>query len=1198
MVFRKTFRVFLRCTIYKKYIDKEIMKMEVGREEIVRLVKMSPGNSAVYLMKGGRFETVYSSSGIPRILGLEPGEYDSSTSFDAMNILLPADRPYVTDAIMKMLADKTPMDIYYRVFHSVRGFDWVHAKACICGELDGAPMLFFEFSNASVESDIYQDILDHTERMIYVVDCETYEILYANRSGRAYNPLSSNLTPAGALCHQYIRGNNSPCDDCFMRRSRETSDLDLIRYNAENDHWERLTGQFINWCGHNAFVQYIDDVTDGENMRRELKKANDKFEIAAAAAEIGVWEYSIKDHTITSPSHTFRKFGIDDKIENVPASILHLFPADEQEKLIDTFRRLDAGEERIENDFRMIWKPGTHERYEHVVYSLMRDKNGDPDIAYGIGMDITDRKNEQKKYRQSIQALLSANPEALCTFQLNLTKNLCSEGHSASHFIMDSLSAETADGLIERLETLVPDQNERKMIAEKFDRKQLIASFEAGISNVHVDYRRIGENGKPFWVRTSAAMLKNPESNDIEGVIYSLNITDEMQQKRIFDLMMSREYDLFALLHLDSGIFEAINMSENLPRAYNELLPSVGSSASFSDFCDNALRTWIDENDRESYRKNENIENIRRELGKNDAFEISVTAHFPDRPYEAVRRRIQHYYSGDDPDTVLIMESDVTEAYRHEINAREQLEIALTAAKQASSAKSNFLSRMSHEIRTPMNAIIGMDAIAAQSIGNDERLSDCIAKIGLSARYLLSLINDILDMSRIESGKMLIKNDSFLFRDFITGINTMIYNQTKSKGLDYECTVSNRISDGYIGDSMKLQQILINVLGNAVKFTNTGKISMDVSVLSQTKSVEKLRFTISDTGCGIKESAITKIFEPFEQVDTSTTSVFGGTGLGLAITKNLTELMSGTINVRSIEGVGSEFTIDIPLTVDASSVKRQPFDAANLVDLHTLIVDDDITICEQTHEILKEAGMIGEWVTSGREAVEKVREHFDKNFFYDFILIDWKMPDMDGIETTRKIRSIVGPDVTIIIISAYDWEAIETEAKAAGANMLISKPLFRSTLISAFEKAKGEVEMETEKKTEYDFTGKRVLLTEDNQINSEIAKILLESKHFSVEIASTGLQAMQLFTQNPVGYYDAILMDIRMPVMDGLHAAKNIRMWDREDAKCIPIIAMTANAFDEDINKSKAAGMNAHLSKPIDPDLLYETLNRILNDKT
>jgi two-component system sensor histidine kinase/response regulator len=472
-----------------------------------------------------------------------------------------------------------------------------------------------------------------------------------------------------------------------------------------------------------------------------------------------------------------------------------------------------------------------------------------------------------------------------------------------------------------------------------------------------------------------------------------------------------------------------------------------------------------------------------------------------------------------------------------------------------------------------------------------------VAKIGLSARYLLSLINDILDMSRIESGKMLLKNESFVFAEFIAGVNNIIFPQVRGKGLDYECTVASEVEDSYIGDEMKLQQILVNVLGNAVKFTARGKISLDVSVAGREGDQHKLRFVVNDTGCGIAEDDLPRIFDAFEQVDTSTTTVFGGTGLGLAITKNLTTLMGGSVTVRSIVGIGSEFTITVPLKSDENVVRSVRF-PANLQNLHTLIVDDDLFICEQTQAILRDIGMVGEWVTTGQEAVTRVRRKSDGGAHYDFILIDWKMPDMDGLETTQQIRRIVGPDVTIIIISAYDWQSIEAEARAAGANLMISKPLLKSTLVSAFEKALGEEDAAESEKPVLDFTGRRILVAEDNDLNAEIARTLLESRNFTVDLAPNGIKTLEKFAQNPVGYYDAILMDVRMPMMDGLQATVNIRHWDKADAKTIHIIAMTANAFDEDVEKSRAAGMNAHLSKPISPEMLFGTLYRLLEKES
>ena len=525
---------------------------------------------------------------------------------------------------------------------------------------------------------------------------------------------------------------------------------------------------------------------------------------------------------------------------------------------------------------------------------------------------------------------------------------------------------------------------------------------------------------------------------------------------------------------------------------------------------------------------------------------------------------------------------------------QDLLEAALLAAKQASSAKTEFLSRMSHEIRTPMNAIIGMSAIAAQSIGNDEEVADCISKIGISSRFLLSLINDILDMSRIESGKMLLKNDNIPFEEFVNGINSICFAQAQAKNIDYECTVAPDVEECYIGDAMKLQQVVMNVLSNAIKFTpEGGRVSMNISQRKRVKDNAELRFIINDTGCGISEKFIPHIFEPFAQENTGTTSHYGGTGLGLAISKNIVDMMNGQINVRSIVGVGTEFTVDVNLGItDDSRHKYRERASYNFTKLKALVVDDDVTVCEYTGIILKDMGVHFEWVDSGRKAIDKVTAKWKAKESFDLVLLDWKMPDMDGIETAREIRRIVGPDITIIIMTAYDWASIEREAKLAGVNLLMSKPMFKSSLTSAFEKVFGDRKDAEQDDiiSNYDFTGKRVLLAEDHTLNVEVATKLLEHRGFIVEHAENGLRALEMFTTTPVGYYDAILMDIRMPQMDGLQAASNIRHCRKKDAKTVPIIAMTANAFEDDIEKSMAAGMNAHLAKPIEPDVLYSTL--------
>ena len=525
---------------------------------------------------------------------------------------------------------------------------------------------------------------------------------------------------------------------------------------------------------------------------------------------------------------------------------------------------------------------------------------------------------------------------------------------------------------------------------------------------------------------------------------------------------------------------------------------------------------------------------------------------------------------------------------------QKELEEALKAAEQANKAKTAFLSNMSHEIRTPMNTIIGLNSI----ILNDPEISETTRqhseKIGASANHLLSIINDILDMSRIESGRLVIKKEEFSFPKMLEQINTVISGQCRDKGLLYECRLKGQIDDYYIGDDVKLRQVFINVLGNAVKFTpEGGKVSFDIEDVTRYEGNDTIRFTIKDTGIGMSEEYLPHLFDTFSQEDSSNTNIYGSTGLGMPITKNIVELMNGTIDVESRKGVGTTFVITITLTESEHSVKETAPGEIEVHEMSVLVIDDDPIACEHATVVLGQVGVNCDTVTSGEEALETVKIKHGRMEDYNLILVDWKMPGMDGVETTRKIREIVGPDTPIIILTSYNWDEIVDEAKSAGVDTFVSKPLFAGNVLDEFREAFRKKNEKLLKKT-VDLKGKRVLLAEDMDVNAEIMGMVLAMREMDVDVAENGKVAVDKFSASDVGYYDAILMDMRMPVMDGLEATKVIRSLDREDAKTIPIIALTANAFDEDVQRSLQAGLNAHLSKPVVPEALFETMENLL----
>ena len=538
--------------------------------------------------------------------------------------------------------------------------------------------------------------------------------------------------------------------------------------------------------------------------------------------------------------------------------------------------------------------------------------------------------------------------------------------------------------------------------------------------------------------------------------------------------------------------------------------------------------------------------------------------------------------------------SNVDAETRKSLEQNRALSDALAVAKEASKAKTAFLSNMSHEIRTPMNAIIGLNNIAMNEPSASEKVKEYLARIGTSANHLLRIINDILDMSRIESGRMTIKSEEFSFAKALEQVNTIISGQCRDKGLRYDCRMKGDVRNYYIGDDMKLRQVMINILGNAVKFTPEGGIiTFTIETIAQFNGKSTLRLTFADTGIGMSKEYLPKLFDAFSQEDTSSTSKYGSTGLGMPITKNIVELMNGNIEVESERGKGTTFTVTVTLIDSDRKTSLEDEDVMHPDDMCVLVIDDDPVACEHAQIVLGQVGINCEKALSGLEGIEMVKLRHARREPYNLILVDWRMPELDGVETTRQIRKAVGSETPIIILTSYSWEDIAEEAREAGVDTFVAKPLFAGTVMDEFREAFKKKNTLLEGETA-DLKGRRVLLAEDVAVNAEIMMMVLSMREIEVDHAENGRIAVEKFTNHEPGHYDAILMDMRMPEMDGLEATRAIRAMDRTDAKTIPIIALTANAFDEDVQRSMQAGLNAHLSKPVEPEALFRTLEGLI----
>ncbi len=533
---------------------------------------------------------------------------------------------------------------------------------------------------------------------------------------------------------------------------------------------------------------------------------------------------------------------------------------------------------------------------------------------------------------------------------------------------------------------------------------------------------------------------------------------------------------------------------------------------------------------------------------------------------------------------------------REEMEKKSLLEDALMQANRASKAKSVFLSNMSHDIRTPMNAIVGFTALAITHIEHKERVEEYLKKIMTSGNHLLSLINDVLDMSRIESGKMHLDEKECSLPEILHGLKNILQADVHAKQLELYIDTVDVFDEEIYCDKLRLNQVLLNLLSNAVKYTGAGGIiSLRITEKPGAPAGSaNYEFNIKDTGIGMSQEFVDHIFEPFERERNSTISGIQGTGLGMAITRNIVDMMNGSIVVKSEQNVGTEVTVSF--TFRLHSGEKIPQDIPQLKGCRALVVDDDFNSCDSVSYMLGQIGMRAEWTLSGKEAVLRTRQAVMRDDIYSVYIIDWLLPDMNGIEVTRRIRKEMGEGVPIIILTAYDWTDIEDEAREAGVTAFCSKPMFLSELRSCLHSIVNAEEEERkggllEQKS---FRAGRILLAEDNELNQEIAEAILEEAGFTLEVAKDGQEAVDMLKDSEPGYYQLVLMDVQMPVMDGYEATRTIRKLEDQRLASIPIIAMTANAFEEDRQEALKSGMNGHIAKPIDMEALFDILEKVL----
>jgi signal transduction histidine kinase/CheY-like chemotaxis protein len=1491
--------------------------MELTEEALRFLKDSTPGSIAIYRLNGSVFETLYVSPSLPALNGLTMEEYLGRSKDNAAAMTCGDDAPELLRRAQESARSGEPFDCYFRVFHKALGMDWAHINARVCGELNGCPVFLAIYTNASVETGIYQRILDSTGRKIYVYDVHSYEILYANKAARDYSRDATG-TYSGLKCYQYRFGLDAPCADCYMRRAK-AGETGQIRFNTLQGRWEHLTGQFTDWCGHDAFIHYIDDITDAvtrqseledlldahklqlsatqrlngdgdidqringaleimlryykterayvclideggatvsnthescldgvapqisllqhvdiryvdrwlkfferhevviqrdiedirdiapdeysilkeqnirsyieapiiangeligfvgadnppmdkmihsgdlllsfayslgnaimkarselmlENHSRELEavinnipigvsmirvrdgkpvskitnpllrelygisrdeagdfdhiamyrmsgedraallekmsrlqtpgtsvkqnfryfpdgedapcrwyqmsarsvafgdetllfsclldvtaekeaEARDRrnrrmYEAAAELANLSVWEYDVRRHTITmSDSLATRAdmhaFSIPKVLENVPECSRQWVADEDYHKLRELYESIDAGAPSAGCEYWYKNLPGSPARCERVFYTTVFDEAGKPVSAYGIGMDITAHEQEKDKYSQSIHTLMAANPDAIGTFRLDLTKNVCSFARSPFTYIEDALASESADGFFERVAGMIIDIDERRRYAAEINREALISAYAEGRSNITTEYRR-EINGGLQYVRAYFSLLRNPDTGSIECITYAQDITKQRKNDAIFEQITNNEFDYVALLHMAAGKIEFTRLNKNLSRKYQDILGKPGEQFDFDAIRNFTASSWVDAADRAFYLENSPISVVRERLDRDGHFEMSIRGHTEKAPDDIMCRKIQHYYLDGDRDTVLIIQTDVTETY-----LQQQREAAL--AKAEAERVTDILDSVSTGIcvlRMPDPDHLEGDFVNMQMFRilgytpeiSDDRTSlmeDPVIKSYLKDAFIAVHPDDRDYVKRVY-------RENFDSRHFNAGNYRVIrrdgslmwVNQDLTlRSVTPECRVfyaSYRLVDKEVELQNKLHRQLEQekklrrqaMAANESKSEFLSRMSHDIRT--------PLNGIIGMTYIAREQDNPPRTADCLEKIDVSSQFLLGLVNDVLDMSK----AESGKIELHP-EPYNSSVFFDYLNSVIRPLCLEKNIDFVMDVQPVTSVVPliDPLRINQVFFNLLSNAV---KFTPEGGTVTYRLQEHITED---GRLALDGQVEDT-GIGMSPEFLSVLFDpftqesrnDISEMRGTGLGLAIVKKMLDLMGCTISVESAVGRGTVFSLhgeFDCVPVEDYHDEAGKADAAFLdnlrGRHVLLCEDHPLNQEIAKTLLQEKGMSVSIAEDGRLGCDMFRNSAIGFFDVILMDIRMPVMDGYEAARLIRSLPRPDAASVPIIAMTADAFADDVQKCLDCGMNGHISKPVDPEKLFSELSAVM----
>ncbi len=832
-------------------------------------------------------------------------------------------------------------------------------------------------------------------------------------------------------------------------------------------------------------------------------------------------------------------------------------------------------------------KTGSGNKLLTTYKSPLFDTDGSVMGTVGVAIDVTkERAYEEEiiKKNASLEKVFTSIDCGVLCHSLD-GKRIISVNNAALKILGYRSCEELIRSGFDMVADSVLDEDKQRL-------RERILQLKKENDSISVEYGVKHSDGEILHIMGNVKILK--ANGELFYQRFLLDVTEQKRRERDTERHQAElvqalgiDYSLICYFDLNTGRGRSLRVND----CAKHVLSSVFEGGiRLVESIEKYISECVHDEDKELLRNALSAENLIKELSERETFHIN---------YRVMCCGTLRYFqmkavrAGDwsRERSVVIGFRSVDEEIRLEMEKKELLESALMQANRANKAKSVFLSNMSHDIRTPMNAIVGFTSLAISHIDQPERVEEYLKKIATSGSHLLSLINDVLDMSRIENGKMHLEEKPCSLPEILHGLRSILQADINTKQLELCIDTFNVYNEDIFCDKLRLNQVLLNLLSNAVKYTGAGgTITVRIAeIAGAPEGFANYEFIIKDTGIGMSPEFVEHIFEPFERERNSTISGIQGTGLGMAITKNIVDMMNGTIEVTSEQNVGTECRVAFTFRLNDDA--QQPQIIQEFKDCRALVVDDDFNTCDSVSFMLQQLGLRAEWTLSGKEAILRTRQACSRGDNYSVYVVDCFLPDMNGIEVIRRIRKETGEDVPVIVLTAYDWTDFEEEAREAGVSVFCSKPLFLSELRRCLNTIVNTSE-ENEKPTEKNYSG-RILLVEDNELNQEIAEAILTEAGFEVEIAGNGKIAVEMLTGSEPGYYQLILMDVQMPVMNGYEATKQIRALDSPLAD-IPILAMTANAFEEDKQDALDSGMNGHIAKPINVETLFAALDNIV----